>query len=174
PSSWRRCALPSSRNTGRQLPKSSSDQVVQPEPLNIPKDDLRICIEAREQQYSSLLSFIKKIQENPLDTRATHIKNIDRFSITAVRKSDDALMALSDIGANAIFSALRRDERMHGLSETRYLRELRHVFLSGSDGNILPKGLKPIHSINDLDLPQETVEEFALLINPRNDYRRFK
>ncbi|MEP2654519.1 MAG: hypothetical protein ABJH07_01955 [Sedimentitalea sp.] len=141
--------------------------------FQIPAKQTRIQLEAREQQYSSLLSFIEKIQNNPLDSRATSIRNIDRFSISSVNKKDSLLMALSDIGANAIFSSVRRDTRQFGFSEVRYLRELAPIFVTGKTGRIVPKGLKPIHSIEDLGLPSETIAELYSLTNSKKDYRRF-
>ncbi|WP_170333503.1 DUF3800 domain-containing protein [Ruegeria arenilitoris] len=140
--------------------------------FNISKDKVRICIEAREQQYSSLLSLLHSIQSTPLDERALPIRNIDRFSISAVKKKDDLLMSLADIGANAMFLSVRKDERTYSLTETRYLKELSPVFLSARDGKIVPKGLKPIHSLADLGLDDETRIQISRLKNDRKDYQR--
>lgn len=106
---------------------------------------VKILLEAREQKYSSLLSFVEALQKNPIDERSLSIRNIDRFSISAVKKKDDLCMALSDMGAHALFSAVRRDARAYGLSETRYIQELAPVFVSGKDGKIVPGGIKFIH-----------------------------
>ena len=142
--------------------------------MNVPKHKIRIVLEAREQQYSSLLHFIKRIQDTPLDTRAATIRNIDRFSITTVKKKDDMCMALSDFGAHALFCAVRRDKRSHGLSETRYLRELAPVFLADATGRIFPKGIKPIHSLSDLALADDTLDTFRNLTNLNKDYHVMK
>ena len=138
------------------------------------KEKIRILLEAREQQYSSLLSFIDTIQRNPLDTRSLSLRNIDRFSIATVKKKDDQCMALSDMGSNAIFSCVRRDNRSFGLSETRYLQELRSIFIADKNGNIFPKGIKPIHSFEDLQLPEDTKDFLKNLKNPRKEYHLLK
>ncbi|XHX59773.1 DUF3800 domain-containing protein [Pseudosulfitobacter sp. SM2401] len=140
--------------------------------FGIAASEVRIHIEARAQQYGSLLSFVRAIQENPLDTRAAYIRNIDRFSISAVDKKDSAVMALSDIGANAIFSAVKRDAKSFGFSETRYLKELAPAFVADSRGRIVPLGLKPIHSISDLGLPSVVSTEISSFQNPHSDYQR--
>lgn len=135
-------------------------------------EEIQIRLEAREQQYSSLLSLIDSIQRNPLDSRSLSIRKIDRFSISAIKKQDDMSLAISDIGANALFSAVRRDHRSHGLTEPRYLKELSSVFLCGKDGKLVPKGLKPIHSIEKLGLDDFSGAELIMLSNPTADYRR--
>ena len=86
--------------------------------LGIDKKHVRIVLEAREQRYSSLLSFIETIQKNPFDTRATYLRNIDRFSITAVKKENEPCIRLADMGAHALFCAIRRDKRISSIVET--------------------------------------------------------
>lgn len=140
--------------------------------LKITKESVFIRLEARDQQYSSLLSFIEKIQNSPLDHRALPMRNIDRFSISTVKKRDDLAMALSDIGAHALFCAVRRDAKNFALTETRYLRELSPIFMSGKDGMILPNGIKPIHSIKKLGLDTFSRRELANLKNPNKEYHR--
>ena len=134
--------------------------------------DVRIILELRAQRYSSLFSFIEKIQQKPFDIRSIPIKNINRFSITTQKKSEDLCLALSDIGAHSMFSAVRRDERNFGHSEPRYLYELRSIFYADKRGKILPKGIKPIHSIATLSLPQESSDFLTNFRNPKLNYHR--
>jgi hypothetical protein len=138
--------------------------------LGIPRAELRIRLEARAQKYSSLISFIDSIQRNPLDARAIAIRNIDRFSITAIKKADDRCMAISDFGAHALFSAVRRDSRAFGLSETRYLNELKGAFLASKTGKITGYGIKTIHSVDDLALPTNTANFLRELRNDKKEY----
>jgi hypothetical protein len=142
------------------------------EGYELPKKNVRILIEARAQQYSSLLSFLNTIQRNPLDERSLPIRNIDRFSISQIKKQDDLLVSLADIGANAMFLAVRRDEKTHGLRETRYLKELSPIFFAAANGSIVPKGLKPIHYIKDLELDAETEENLLKMKNTRRLFAR--
>ncbi|MCC6207993.1 MAG: DUF3800 domain-containing protein [Gammaproteobacteria bacterium] len=135
-------------------------------------DRVRILLEARAQRYSSLLSFVESIQKTPLDSRSLPIRNINRFSISAVKKAEDSCMVISDIAAHAIFSSVRRDGRFFGLSETRYLRELSAVLISDKRGRVVPKGIKPIHSVRDLGLPPSEAEFLRALSNPNTDYHR--
>lgn len=138
--------------------------------FGIPTSDVRIRLEARAQRYSSLLSFIDSIQRNPLDHRSVALRNIDRFSIAAVKKTDDACLPISDFGAHALFSAVRRDARAFGLSEPRYLYECRDRFMAGKDGSVVGHGIKAIHSLQDLALPGETVAFFQELRNSKREY----
>ena len=138
--------------------------------FGIPASDVRIRLEARAQRCSSLLSFIESIQKNPLDHRSVALRNIDRFSITAVKKTDDACMPISDFGAHALFTAVRRDARAFGLSEPRYLLECRDRFLAGKDGSIVGYGIKAIHTLQDLALPADTAAFFKDLGNSQREY----
>ncbi len=142
--------------------------------FGIAKSDVRIVLEARSQQYSSLLLFIERIQHNPLDSRARLIQNVDRFAITTVKKAEEKCMLLSDIGAHALFCAVRRDEASFGLSEPRYLEELSTVFLSNKHGEVVPAGIKLIHSADDLGVPVNTVKFFSSLRNSNADYQQIK
>ena len=110
------------------------------------------------------------IQKNPLDPRAISIRNIDRFSISTIKKTDDIVMAVSDFGANALFSAVRRDGRAFGLSETRYLHECRNVFLANKYGKLVGGGIKAIHSVSDLALAPESAAFLQTLSNDRREF----
>lgn len=140
--------------------------------LNIDGKNFKIFLEARNQRYSSLISFVQEIQKNPLHKRAESMRRLNAFSISNAKKSADPCFALADMGANALFSAVRRDTRTFGLSETRYIHELSPIFLSDVMGRIVPSGIKPIHSVSDLALPDDTSAALRSLTNPNNDYRR--
>ena len=71
-----------------------------------------------------------------------------------------------------MFLSVRKDKRTFGLVEPRYLRELSPIFLSGPNGKILPAGLKPIHSLRDLNLDEEAKVAIGELQNDRRDYWR--
>ena len=81
-------------------------------------------------------------------------------------------MAISDFGAHALFSAVRRDARAFGLSETRYLHEAKDAFLASKTGKISGSGIKLIHSIDDLGLPDDTAQFFRELRNSKKEYWR--
>lgn len=135
-------------------------------------EQVRILLEARAQQYSSLMSFVNSIQRNPLDERSLPIRNIDRFSISAIDKASDKCMPISDMAAHALFSSVRRDSRLYGISESRYLGEMKGVFMAGRAGSIVPLGIKPIHNISDLGLPVSDASFLQSLVNERKEYCR--
>lgn len=140
--------------------------------FNVDAKNLNIKLEAREQKYDSLLYFIDKIQKNPLDPRSIPIRNINRFSISAVKKHDDFCLGLADIAAHALFCSVSRDKKVLGLSETRYVRELRSIFISDKKGKVVPKGIKLIHSVKDMAIPDDEAEFFNNLTNPQKTYHR--
>lgn len=140
--------------------------------FGIKSGDARIQIEARAQQYSSLLSFVRTIQDKPLDTRAAAIRNVNRFAISAIGKKDSLAMALSNIGANAIFSTVKRDANLYGSSENRYLKELAPVFVADKRVLVVPLGLKAIHSLKDLGISADTSADLSSLKNPNTNYHR--
>jgi hypothetical protein len=140
----------------------------------IRRDQVRIVLEARQQRYSSLLSFVDSIQKNPLDLRSLPIRNLDRFSISTVKKVDEPCMALSDIAAHSLFCAVRRDSKAFGFSETRYLHELRPVIVADKNGIVVPKGIKLIHSVKDAMLPAEEAQFFRSLTNPNPHFHRLR
>ena len=140
------------------------------EASGIKKDTISIRLEAREQRYSSLISFVQKIQDQPLDFRATLLRNINPFSISAVKKRDDSCFLLADCASNAIFSVVSRDEKRFCLPEPRYLQELSPVFLGNAKGEIVPFGLKPIHHLDDLGIPADVK---SVLLSLRNPHKRY-
>lgn len=140
--------------------------------FRIPSNEVRIRLEAREQQYSSLISFLGKIQKNPLDERSLSIRNIDRFAISAIKKTEDRCMSISDLGAHALFSSVRRDHRAFGLSETRYLFEMRGAFLAQKDKRFCGGGIKLIHSLDDIGLPEDVASFLGNLSNPKKEFCR--
>jgi hypothetical protein len=138
----------------------------------IASDEVRILLEAREQRYGSLLSFVKAIQKKPIDPAATFLRHIDVFPISRAKKRDDPLFCLPDLGSHAMFCALRKDASMHSVTEARYLRELAPCFLSDRRGRIFPRGIKPIHSISDLGADPETLQTFRHMTTPIREFRR--
>lgn len=138
--------------------------------FKINKHLVSIRLEAREQQYSSLISFIRKIQDNPLDAKATSLRNINSFSISAVKKKDDRCFILADCASNALFSLVCRDRKRFCLPEPRYLQELAPVFLGNKQGQIVPYGIKPIHKLEDLGLPIDVKDYLSALRNPQKQY----
>jgi len=128
----------------------------------VPREDVRILLEAREQQYGSLLNYLKTIQDNPLHPKAKLLKGLNPFSIRAVKKKDEPCFWVPDIGAHALFCAFRKDIKQHGLVEARYLTELSPVFAAGKSGQILDYGIKVIHSLNDMSadpMVEKTLKE---------------
>ncbi len=138
--------------------------------FSIPQDQVKIILETRNQRYDSLLAFVQAIQRNPLHPRAELIQRLNAFSISNAKKADDKCFALADLAANALFSAVRRDPRSFALSETRYLVELAPVFLANNQGRIFSKGIKPIHCLSDLGLPNGTLNALEAIQNPRKDF----
>ncbi|MCC5962648.1 MAG: DUF3800 domain-containing protein [Rhodobacteraceae bacterium] len=109
----------------------------------VSREQVNIQLEAREQQYSSLISFIRAIQKNPLDHRAATLRGINPFSISTTKKKDDRCFVIADCASNALFSLVCRDAKRFCMPEPRYLHELQPVFLSDQHGNIVPFGIKP-------------------------------
>jgi hypothetical protein len=138
----------------------------------ISADQTRIVLEAREQRYSSLISFIRSIQQTPIDPRAAFLRKIDSFSITRMNKRQDPLFCLPDLGSHALFCCFRKDESLHCVTESRYLRELAPCFLADRRGRILPRGIKPIHSISDLQADPDIMTFLSDLSNPFRPFRR--
>lgn len=142
--------------------------------FDIPAAKIRFCLEAREQRYDLLLNFIRKIQKNPLHANSIPLRDINVFSITRVNKADDYCLALADMGAHALFSAVRRDFTTHGLSETRYLEELAPRFIAGRNRRIIPFGVRALHSIRDLGLPRRETRFLSEWSNPERRFCRLE
>lgn len=138
--------------------------------MRIKASDVRILVEAREQRYDSLLAFLRTIQQNPHHPNAIYLRAIDIFSISRISKKDDPCVALADMGAHAMFCAVRRDDKMFGLTESRYLNELRPVFIASKQGAIVPHSLKPIHTMQQLGLSPSERETIERLKNPNREY----
>ena len=109
---------------------------------------------------------------NMLDEELHGTMITDQLGIDTIMRAADGTENKGNIGANAIFCAVRRDNRSYGLTEPRYLKELSKVFVSDKEGKIVPKGLKPIHKIESLNLDSYSAQEIISLKNPLVDYWR--
>ena len=126
------------------------------EEISINKDDLSVVFEEGHHRYGKFRKFFQICQRNPHHPRTRLLQNIDYKKITDAPKSSDLLLAIADLVAHAIFQIVNRIDRNYHLSETRYLKELhKRFYCNATDQNICPKGLKPIHSLDEIGLNED-------------------
>lgn len=127
---------------------------------NIGPESVSIIFEERNHDYSALLSYIKKVRENPLHPEAKKLSAINPFSISFEKKQKEKCFFLSDFGAHALYSCFNKSRHNFEIPETRYLQELRNVFHRDEETKkICGTGIKFIQTLSHIQA-DEDVNEF--------------
>ncbi len=122
----------------------------------IKAEELDIIFEKGNFAYEKLRNLIRVCQRYPIHPRVRLLKNLDADRISATPKADETLLQLSDLVAHSLFKCIDKPHACHEISEPRYLIEIGNSFYCDTDnGEIIGKGIKPIHSLTDLRLDRE-------------------
>jgi hypothetical protein len=115
-------------------------------------------------EYGKLINFISTIKSDPKSHRESkNLAYIQEGSITHKNKSEEPLLAIADCIASALYQTCSYINE-YGLTENRYLRELKNIFHYGSiTKNIVNNGIKLVHDLKDLRLLEEDYNFLAKL-----------
>ena len=116
----------------------------------IAPEELAVIFEEGHFNYGLLRTYIRKIQEHPINERAKFLRKIDVGKLSCAKKKDSPLLQIADLVAHALYAAIECQPSNFGIPEPRYLNELRDRFyFDNNSGKIVPKGIKPIHTLGD-------------------------
>ena len=111
---------------------------------SIPGSDVKIVFEhKRGHDYERLSRYLRSIAEKPIDRRAAKLAHLSPFQLEAKTKEEEPLLALADCAAYALHKAFCSENNRLGITEQRYLREIKDKFWADPErGKIANFGLK--------------------------------
>lgn len=125
---------------------------------NIPCDQQKIIFEKkRGVKYSAMKNYLRCIKNNPYNRSANFLENVNIENIHASTKNEDDLTLFSDFTAHSLFKICDA-HGSHGITEQRYLKELKGKFYSDEQGMILGYGIKAVNSLQDINLQERDAE----------------
>lgn len=125
--------------------------------------DPKIVFERRNHDYDAMIRYVGKVKDNPLDPEARYLENINPYAIVSRSKSEEDLLRVADLVSHALYCCVNKTPDNFGITETRYLRELAKRFAVDDKGKVLGTGIKPIHSLVDLNLDSDVNETLRQL-----------
>lgn len=126
----------------------------------VTSEDVHILFEKkRGHDYSRLGRYLKAIAAKPIDSRAAKLAHLAPYQIDAKTKDEESILALADAVAYTLHKAFCSENNKLGLTEQRYLRELKGKFHScDQTGKIANHGIKFIKGPVEMGLK---ADEFA-------------
>ena len=120
--------------------------------------------------YKMLSNYIRKIQDNPIGTskqkaRVKLLRFIDPDRIQTKTKTEEPLLGFADLVAHSLYRCVDRSNGVMGITESRYFSEMTSSFYSNDEGELLGFGMKPIHTLGEIDVESEVA---SLFLNARN------
>ncbi len=129
--------------------------------LNGVTDIKIVCEKIEAHDYGRLGRFISACRKNPQHDRTKFLRNIDP-RITALPKSDECLLGLADLVAYSVYQSINKTPKNYNIPEWRYFFELRQSFFGCPQNmKILNFGLKPIHTIEEIDVVDDVMKLFS-------------
>ncbi|MFD1157122.1 DUF3800 domain-containing protein [Roseovarius aestuarii] len=117
----------------------------------IAEDDVSICFEEGNFDYSALRGLVSKCRQNPIWAATKNLKHINPNSIYCSPKENEKLLQTSDLVAHALFRCVDDGPSTYGIKETRYINELRRRFFREKETQkIIGYGIYPVHKLNQI------------------------
>ena len=121
-----------------------------------------VCFEAKNHDYDAMRRYIGTIKDKPLHPDATYLRVFNPFAITAKTKTEEPLLKFADLAAHATYQCANKTRSNMFIPEPRYFEELSSRFGADKSGNILGRGLKCIHSLEQLQLEKDVERKLRL------------
>jgi len=123
------------------------------------RDDLDIIFEEGNFDYEGLKTYIRKCQDNPINSNARYLTNINADNIKTAKKNDDIMLCTADLNAHALYKCVDKHQGNYYIPEPRYYAELRDKFFKcNKSGRVEGAGLKVVHQLSDLNLDSDVYE----------------
>ncbi len=126
--------------------------------------EITVCIESGICELSKLKKYISLCRINPIYPDSKHLKHIDPERIITRSKQEEPLLQLCDLVAHSLYRCAERNQGNLGVTESRYLRELRSRFYSDrANKKVIGRGIKAVHSLDQLHLEEDIKAELETL-----------
>lgn len=130
----------------------------------IEPSDVSICFEKGPFRIRELRRLIVSCQRNPYQPASKYLTSIDVAKIRDIEKAKEPLLETADLIAHSLYRCV--DGGSYRVLENRYLNILKTRFCSHPTNNlIVGRGIKTVHTINDLKLPPTANKFFKELKN---------
>lgn len=140
----------------------------------IKSHEVDIIFEEGNFAYDKLRNYIGICQDTPLGKTkeqladVKYLQHLSSRRITATPKAEETLLQLPDLVAHAIYKCVDKSNGCFRITESRYLKEIADLFFADpKTGKVIGKGLKPIHSLRNLNLDDDVFDFFCGLNTPR-------
>lgn len=124
-------------------------------------DDLSIVFEDRNHDFDAMRRFLTKVKDNPIRPQSKHLRHLNPFSISVKKKGEEDILEVADFVAHSIFQCVNRSESNFQIPEPRYFNEISSRFAGDERGCVVGRGLKLVHSINEVRLDPDIEKMFA-------------
>lgn len=121
-------------------------------------EEPEVIFESTNKNYSSLISFIGKVRDNPMHFEARHLKIFNPFAFMQKEKSEEPLLKFADLASHAVYQCVNKTDTNFHIPEPRYLKEISSCFGADDKGKVLGVGLKCIHDVDQLDLDDDIAD----------------
>ncbi|MEP3296901.1 MAG: DUF3800 domain-containing protein [Pseudoruegeria sp.] len=132
---------------------------------DIKEDDVTICFEEGNFDYNALRSLIRSCRNKPLRPATKNLKLINPYSINAQPKENEKALQLADLIAHALYQCVDDGPSTYGVTETRYVEELKSRFFSDPiSKKVCGFGIYPVHELKTIQA-SKSVEAFLKSIS---------
>lgn len=129
---------------------------------DISQNDIKVVFEEGDHDYAKFRSYIHKCQSNPFHQRARLLRRFSLQKIVDASKEKEPLLQIADLIAHALYQTVTKEKSSLGVTEIRYLQEIHtRFYCNPQTKKICPAGLKPIHSIDQIELEPQYKEMFS-------------
>ncbi|WP_212525345.1 DUF3800 domain-containing protein [Actibacterium sp. MT2.3-13A] len=122
-----------------------------------------VCFEKKNHDYDAMRRYLSAIKEKPMHTDAKYLRVFNPFAITAKTKTEEPLLRYADLAAHAAYQCANKTKTNFNIPEPRYLEELANRFGADERGNVIGRGIKCIHSVEDLCLDADVARKLRSL-----------
>lgn len=106
--------------------------------------------------YSKLRRYLLIVQNNPLHEESKFLEFLELGNLIEKSKSEESILKISDCIAHAMYKA--SIPNLYGLTEHRYLLEIKERFFSNPQGIIFNFGIKFVPDIYGLKIGNEDIQ----------------
>lgn len=123
--------------------------------------DFSVILESRNHDYGKMIRCLDKVRANPHHRESRHLRVLNPCGITHRSKDEEPLLKIADLVAHSVYQCVNKSESNHFIPEYRYFEELSIRFGADDAGKVLGAGLKPIHSVEELELDKQILKAFT-------------
>lgn len=123
----------------------------------------QVVFEKRNHDYDKLIRYIAKVKGDPIYPQSEYLKYINPFGIVSKSKNDEISLRVPDMISHAVYTCITKGRESFSHTEPRYVSELSARFAADRTGRVIGAGIKLIHSLESLRLPDHVKSDLIQL-----------